>query len=75
MKEKKQYLINQLKQDINQLLSKTDWAIVRKFERGIDIPESVINERIKILSDCDSIEAEILALNTIEDVENYKIIL
>lgn len=67
--------ITQLKLNINQLFSVTDWVVVRKFERGIDIPGSIADERAKILADCDRIEAEINALQTIEEVKNYQIVL
>ena len=74
-KELQQQKIAQLKTDIGYLLSQTDWVVTRKFERSIEIPEIIVLERQSIRDVCDRIESEILDLTTIEEVENYQIIL
>jgi hypothetical protein len=42
--------------------------VTRKFERGIDIPESIATERAKIVTDCDAKEAAIAACTTVEEL-------
>ena len=48
--------INQLKSAANSNLSKTDWCVIRKMERNVDIPEDVLAERAKIISDLEALE-------------------
>lgn len=49
-------------------LAQTDWMIIRKAERGVDIPAEVAAERAKIVSDCSAKEAAIMAATTIEEL-------
>lgn len=59
--------IAQAKQNCNATLSATDWMVIRKAERGVDIPEEVAQERADILAKCDELEAAITAAQTIEE--------
>jgi len=47
-------------------LAATDWMVIRKAERGVDIPADVVAERAKIVSDCNAKEAAISAATTVE---------
>jgi hypothetical protein len=60
--------IAQCKAAAGSALAQTDWCVTRKFERGIDIPESIAAERAQIVSDCDAKEAAIAACATVEQL-------
>ena len=49
-------------------LAQTDWMVIRKAERGVDIPADVAAERAKIIADCTAKEAAIQAATTIEEL-------
>lgn len=49
-------------------LAQTDWMVIRKAERGVDIPAEVAAERAKIIADCTAKEAAITAATTIEEL-------
>jgi len=53
------------------LLKDTDWYVIRKAERGVDIPAEVIEERSSIVSKADSLIVEINELTTVESVLRY----
>jgi len=52
-------------------LSKTDWYVTRKSEKGIAIPSSIQTERDDLRSDCDTHETAINAKTTKSQVESY----
>jgi hypothetical protein len=60
--------IAQNKASANSLLASTDWMVIRKAERNIDIPADVATERAKIISDCTAKEAAITAATTIDEL-------
>jgi hypothetical protein len=62
----KSQFIAQNKESTNKLLMYTDWMVIRKTERNIDIPANVVAERAKIISDCTAKEAAITAATTME---------
>ena len=57
---KSQY-IAQFKQTANSMLSQTDWTVIRKAERGVDIPADVAAKRAAILAECDRLTAAVTA--------------
>ena len=57
---KSQY-IAQFKQTANSMLSSTDWTVIRKAERGVDIPADVAATRAAILAECDRLTAAVTA--------------
>lgn len=57
---KTQY-IAQFKQTANSMLSQTDWTVIRKAERGVDIPADVAAKRAAILAECDRLTAAVTA--------------
>ena len=59
--------IAQSKVAANSLLAATDWMVIRKAERNVDIPTNVVAERAKIISDCTAKEAAIIAATTMEE--------
>jgi hypothetical protein len=62
----KSQFIAQAKAAANNQLSQTDWYVIRKAERGVEIPEEVVEARAKILADTEAKEAAIAAATTIE---------
>lgn len=54
-----------------QLLQPTDWFIIRKAERDIDIPTDVATERLDIITKADGFIIAIDALTTYEAVLRY----
>jgi hypothetical protein len=57
----------------NGLLSKTDWYVIRKMERGVDVPEDIQAERAAIITRSNEIETEINALTSVREVLTYNI--
>ena len=53
--------IAQFKQTANSMLSQTDWTVIRKAERGVDIPADVAAKRAAILAECDRLTAAVTA--------------
>jgi hypothetical protein len=64
----KSQFIAQAKDSANKALAQTDWVVVRKAERGVEIPADIVAERAKIISDCEAKEAAIAASTTIEEL-------
>ena len=62
----KSQFIAEGKQAANSWLAATDWMVIRKAERNVDIPADVATERAKIIADCTAKEAAILAATTID---------
>ena len=60
--------IAQIKQYTNGLLGYTDWMVIRKAERNIDIPADIAADRANLVSKCTAKEAAITAATTIEEL-------
>ena len=60
--------IAQCKAAAGSQLAATDWMVIRKAERGVDVPADVAAERAKIVADCDAKEAAIEACTTVEEL-------
>ena len=53
--------IAQFKQTANSMLATTDWTVIRKAERNVDIPSDVAAKRAAILTECDRLTAAVTA--------------
>ena len=73
LEELKEQKIEQVKRKAYNLLSETDWYIVRQQETGKEIPQDVLNERESIRNQSEVIEQEISELETKEELRNYQI--
>lgn len=62
----KSYWVNETKSNTKTHLSFTDWYIIRKFERNIDIPESIVIERNNLVSNCNT---KVNAINNCSTVD------
>ena len=60
--------IAQTKAAAGSALAATDWMVIRKAERGVDIPAEVAAERAKIVADCATKEAAIMAATTVQQL-------
>jgi hypothetical protein len=56
----------QVKDTAGKLLAQTDWMVVRKAERNVDIPATVVAKRAAIVAECDRLESAIAACTTVE---------
>ena len=63
--------INHFKSLINSKLAETDWYVIRKTERAIDVPSEVSTERNDLFTKCETVESEINALSTKKEVVLY----
>lgn len=58
----------QFKQQANAMLAPTDWTIVRKFERGVELPIKVAIFRSAVVTECSRLETAISNVSTVEDL-------
>ena len=62
----KSNFIAQVKDTAGKLLAQTDWYVIRKAERNIDIPSKVVTERAKIVAEAERLEAAITECEYLE---------
>jgi hypothetical protein len=60
--------IAQTKQAANSELAQTDWMVIRKAERNVEIPGGVMADRAAVLALCAEKEAAIAACTTVEQL-------
>jgi hypothetical protein len=48
------------------LLAATDWMVIRKAERSVDIPASVVTYRAAVVAECARMEAQISAATSVQ---------
>jgi hypothetical protein len=56
----------QVKHTAGTMLAQTDWMVIRKSERNVDIPTDVVTKRAAIIAECDRLEAAITAAADID---------
>jgi hypothetical protein len=66
LKELKETYVKQVKETAGTLLSQTDWQVLRKFERSLDIEPGVIDQRAYILAEANRLESEIKSASNVE---------
>lgn len=66
--ELKKQQIAQAKQTANSLLCQTDWMVIRKAERGVEIPADVVQFRLNIINNCANAESAIQAATNVEEL-------
>ncbi|MHA7109230.1 hypothetical protein ACRTDU_03840 [Sunxiuqinia elliptica] len=69
----KELKVAELKEIANNLLKITDWVVIRKYERNIEIPLDVQNNRQSIIDRCNLKEAAILYLTDETSVITFDI--
>ena len=60
--------IAKAKAQANSELAQTDWMVIRKAERNVEIPGDVMADRAAVLAECMEKEAAIAAATTVEDL-------
>ena len=59
---------DQVKDTTSKLLAATDWMVIRKVERNIDIPAETVTYRAAVLAECDRLTTAIAAASNVEDL-------
>jgi len=60
--------IAQVKTTAGSILAQTDWMVIRKAERNVDIPSSVATYRASVVAKADELETAISAVTTVEQL-------
>jgi hypothetical protein len=61
--------IAQVKHNTNMTLAQTDWYVIRKVERNVDIPADVATYRAAVVAWATATEASITAVTTVEELK------
>ena len=61
--------IAKVKHNTNMTLANTDWYVIRKAERSVDIPADVATYRAAVVAWANSTEASISAVTTVEQLK------
>ena len=67
----------QIKDTTNKLLAATDWMVIRKAERNVDIPAGTVAYRAAVLVECDRLlgaiqtASDVAALATVVTTQNW----
>jgi len=61
--------IEQVKHNTNMTLAQTDWYVIRKAERNVDIPAKVATYRASVIAWATATEASITAVTTVEELK------
>ena len=64
----KSNFIAQIKTTAGSILAQTDWMVIRKAERNVDIPASVATYRASVVAKATELEASISAVTTVEQL-------
>jgi hypothetical protein len=72
LSEIKENKISFIKSTYGDKLSNTDWYVIRSIEKGIAIPQEIIDERDALRAECDAHEANINSKTTKRAVVSYE---
>jgi hypothetical protein len=61
--------IAQVKHNTNMTLAQTDWYVIRKAERNVEIPADVATYRAAVIAWATATEASIIAVTTVEELK------
>jgi len=70
----------QVKDTANKLLAQTDWMVIRKVERSVDIPVDTVTYRAAVIAECTRLVAAIIActdvsnLATVVSTQNWPLV-
>jgi hypothetical protein len=65
--------IAKVNHNTNMTLIPTDWYVIRKAERSIDIPADVATYRAKVIAWCTATKASITAVTTVEQLKEINL--
>jgi hypothetical protein len=61
------------KSTTHKMLAETDWMFIRKIERNIDIPDSILAYRAAVLVECDKLLTAIEAATTVDELASIPV--
>jgi len=64
----KSHLISQVKAAAGSILAQTDWMVIRKAERNVDIPSDVATYRASVVAKVTELETSISAVTSVEQL-------
>ena len=64
----KSNFIAQVKTTAGSILAQTDWMVIRKAERSVDIPADVVAYRNSVITTANNLEASIQAVTSVEEL-------
>jgi len=62
----KSQFVAQVKDTAGKLLNATDWYVIRKAERNVDIPNDVVTKRAVVVAEANRLETAITNASTVE---------
>ena len=62
----KSNFVAQIKDTAGKLLSPTDWYVIRKLERNVEIPSEIALKRTQIVTEANRLESDIQASTSVE---------
>jgi hypothetical protein len=62
----KTQFVAQIKDTAGKLLSQTDWVVIRKVERNVEIPSEIALKRTQIVTEANRLETDIKSSSTVE---------
>ena len=65
--------IAKVKHNTNMTLAQTDWYVIRKTERSVDIPADIATYRAAVIAWAESTEASISAVTTVEELKEINL--
>jgi hypothetical protein len=65
--------IAKVKHNTNMTLAQTDWYVIRKAERSVDIPADITTYRAAVVAWAESTEAAITAVTTVEQLKEINL--
>jgi len=68
----KSVMTEQVKETANKLLSATDWMIIRKVERSVNVPSATETYRAAVITECGRLES---AISGVSDVDALKVVM
>lgn len=66
----KEYKIAKLKENVNKSLADSDWYVMRKADRGLEVPLEVRQKRAELVNKCDKVESDILLAKSLEELDS-----
>ncbi len=65
--------IAKVKHNTNMTLAQTDWYVIRKAERSVDIPADIATHRAAVIAWATATEASITAVTTVEQLKEINL--
>jgi hypothetical protein len=62
----KSNFVAQVKDTAGKLLNATDWMVIRKAERGVEVPSEIALKRTQIITEANRLEVDINGASTVE---------